>query len=69
MKKHRMSLEFSDKVKKRLDALVEYTEAPSMTQVIVNALAVYELLITEQSRGGKVVIKNGKKEREVILIT
>lgn len=64
----RLSLEVAESVKDRIDSLIERSDAESMSEVIRRALAVYDKLVDNQSRGG-VTILRGKdgREQEVLL--
>jgi hypothetical protein len=65
----RLSLETSEEVRTRMERLRDCTGAETITQVICRALAVYELLIGEQRKGGAIVVrqKDGH-EKEVLLV-
>lgn len=67
-KKHRMSLEFSDKVYSKLNKIKALSDAGSHTEVIRRALAVYELLLDENAEGNKVMVRTDKGDREIIFI-
>jgi hypothetical protein len=64
----RLSLETSDAVRQRMEKLRDETDADSITEVIRRALAVYECLWDETKRGSQIIVRSGKKEREVLLI-
>ena len=65
----RLNLEVHPKILGRIDAIRDQTLADSRSQVIRRALAVYDLLITQQNDGNSVIVrqKNGQ-EREVLLV-
>ena len=39
----------------------------TVSELVVNAIAVYEHLINESKDGGEIVIRKGEKEKEVLL--
>lgn len=61
--KIRLNMLVSPSVKGRIDALVERTDAESMTDVIRKALALYDEYIAVKEEGGAVLIedKEGKQ--------
>ena len=59
-------LEVSPTVRKRLERLVEVTEAESMTEVFRRALALYEVVLLEQ-RGGRRLLLEEKDGNTVEL--
>lgn len=64
----RLSLEMSEVVRQNLEDLRDRTQADSMTEVIRRALAVYELLWDEKTKGAKLVLRAPDGEKEVILL-
>ena len=64
----RLNLVVSTMVRERLENLRDETEAESMTQVIRKALAVYDFLWQEKSRGAKLIVKSEEGERELVLL-
>ncbi len=65
----RLNLEMSQPVRTRLEKLRDQTCSDSLTEVIRNALAVYEYLFQNTRSGGKVVIHSPDgSEREVVLL-
>jgi hypothetical protein len=67
--KTRLNLEVSSSVRDRLERLREDTEADSLTEVIRRALAIYELLWTQNSRGSQTILRlPDGSEREVLLV-
>jgi hypothetical protein len=55
-------------VKKRLQRLREVTDASSISEVVRRALATYECLWDEKTRGGAVVVRTkGGAEKELLL--
>ena len=64
----RLNLAVSEAVKERVEAIRDETHAESVTEVIRRALAVYDLLITRSNDGATVVIREGKEEKELLLV-
>lgn len=58
----------AEPVRKQLEHLRDQTNADSLTEVIRRALAVYDLLWTATSEGGKIVIQTRKGEKELLLV-
>ncbi|MEM7172465.1 MAG: hypothetical protein AAF530_20015 [Pseudomonadota bacterium] len=54
----------------RLEAIRDYSEAPSVSAVIRHALQVYDLMISAERDGKKIVIEepDGTKSRVVLVI-
>lgn len=63
----RMNLEMSPKVRERLETLSEESDL-SLSEVVRKSLAVYDLLWGEIQAGGSIVIRNGKHEKEVVIV-
>ena len=64
----RLNLEMTESVRTRLEALRHQTEADSLAEVIRRSLAVYDFLLSEKEKGGKLVIKTSNGDKEVILL-
>ena len=64
----RLNLAVSEEVRRRLEELQVASEADSMTEVFRRALAVYEALWKARSSGASIVIRDGDKEREIMLL-
>jgi hypothetical protein len=64
----RLSLEMAEPVRKQLEHLRDQTQADSLAEVIRRALAVYDFLHTEKSKGAKIVVKDEDGERELVLL-
>ena len=58
----------SQKVRERLESLRDRTEADSLAEVVRRSLAVYELLWLEKEKGGQLVIKTVRGDKEVLLV-
>jgi len=55
-------------VRQKLEALRDKTQANSLTEVVQRALAVYEFLHAEKSKGHALVVKDkGGGAKEVVL--
>lgn len=63
----RLNLEMHEAVRARIENLKESTQADSMAEVIRRALAVYSSLYDATQEGGKIIIKNGAREIEVLI--
>jgi hypothetical protein len=57
----RFNLEVTEATKDRVLRLMKETEAASMTEVIVRALRLYELLLNKSGDEQVVLLKGGKK--------
>ena len=65
----RLNLKIHPTVRARLEELRDDTLADSITEVIRRAVAIYDLLLTNDKEGGSVVIRNKDgSEKEVLLI-
>lgn len=64
----RLNLSVSEAIRDRIEELRDETHAESATEVIRRALAVYDLMITKTNEGGKVLIRIGDEEKEVLLV-
>jgi hypothetical protein len=53
--------------RERIERLRDATEADSLTEVIRRALAAYEVLVQARAAGAKLVIREGRNEREIVL--
>lgn len=62
-----MNLEMPPQVRAKLETLSEES-GHSLSEVVRRSLAVFELLWSETQDGGTIVIRNGKKEKEVVII-
>lgn len=62
-----MNLEMPPQVRQKLEKLSEES-GHSLSEVVRRSLAVFELLWSETQDGGTIVIRNGKKEKEVVII-
>jgi len=63
-----MTLEMTEAVRARLDALKKRTDAASVTEVIRRALALYGLLIEETSGGGRLFVEPATGERRQVVL-
>ena len=64
----RLNLEMSQRVRERLERLRDQTGADSLVEVIRRSLAVYELLWSEQEKGGKLVVRRPDGDAEMMLV-
>jgi hypothetical protein len=64
----RLNLEMSEKVRQRLEALREKTDADSLAEVVRRALTVYDLLCCERARGAQLIVRGPEGEKELVLI-
>ncbi len=51
-----------------MEKIKDETDADSLVEVIRRSLAVYESLIKAQGDGASIIIRNGKKEQELLLV-
>lgn len=54
-------------VRERIEDLQKQTRADSMAEVIRRALALYSTLYVATRAGGKIVVENVEREREVVV--
>ena len=54
-------------VREKLERLSDES-GHSLSEVVRKSLAVFELLWDETQEGGTIVIRNGKKEKEVVIV-
>lgn len=67
-KPDRINLEISPTAKQRIQRLREVTDAHSLSEVVRRALATYDTLVQERSRGGRiVVVLEDGSEKELLL--
>ncbi len=59
-KAQRVQLDFQSRSMERLNALKEKTEAASYTEVIKNALRLYEAMVEDHERGCEFLIKDSE---------
>jgi hypothetical protein len=55
----RLTVVLPDRSVRRLNALVEKTEASSYTEVLKNALRLYEALVDETEKGHEILVREG----------
>ena len=67
MEKRRLQFDFSDEAVQRLDKLAVDLDASSRAEVVRRALALLDRLVEAEKSGGKVLIRDGISERELIL--
>ncbi len=68
--KVRLNMDLPESLRLRLENLREQTEADSLSEVMRRALAVYDLLWQEKSKGAATLIIKDQdgKERELVLL-
>lgn len=62
----RINLEVSPQVRDNIKDLRKRSDAASLAEVFKKSLALYDLVLTTTSNGGKVVLESPTGEREVI---
>jgi hypothetical protein len=62
----RINLEVSPHVRDHIKDLRKRSDAASLAEVFKKSLALYDLVLTFTSQGGKVVLESPSGEREVI---
>ena len=62
----RLSLAISEAVKDRLDRLQEETGSETTTEVVRDALSLYDELLEVQAKGGRLVIRPKRGEEYVL---
>ncbi len=68
IKKVRLVLEISPKIREKLDLIISRIEANSMSDVFRRALAIYEVIIEHHLSGGKIILKTKEgSEKELII--
>jgi hypothetical protein len=65
----RFQMEMPPKSVERLNRLREITESSSYTEVIRNALQIYEALIDETQKGGKVYVETGEGRQQLMVFS
>ena len=55
--RRRLNLVLPDKSARRLHALLEKTEATSYTEVLRNAMRLYEAILEEAEKGNEILVK------------
>ncbi len=66
VKKPRVNVEMRPDVRARLDRLVENSGADSVSEVVRDALAYYEAILTHQIRGGEVVFRYADGKERIL---
>jgi hypothetical protein len=68
MSRIKMTLSLTSTIRDRLTALRVNSDAASDSEVVRNALAVYELLVRERNKGHDIIIreKDGSESRVVL---
>lgn len=68
--KVRLNLDISPKVKDQLLDLQKRSDAVSLVEVIRRAVAVYDMFLDHEERGGRTILENkdGSKERVRLLL-
>jgi hypothetical protein len=56
----------SEETKQKLESLREVTNADSMSEVVRRALAIYDFLWEEQSRGSKTIIRSENGDEQIL---
>lgn len=64
----RLNLEFTEKVHDELAEIERRTGAPSKTEVVRRALAIYDLITGHQAEGGKLQFKHADGEVETLRV-
>ena len=67
-KTRRLNLMITEEADDRLQRLKEQSEALSMTEVIVRALAAYEVLLDARDDRANIIIRDDDGERQLIVI-
>ncbi len=67
-KVERLNLTVTPRGRKQIEQLVKRTGAASITEVIQRAVAAYDFLVEEKEKGGELVVRNGDKEKSVVLL-
>ena len=61
-------MDVSPKVKDQLTDLATRTEAPTLTEVVRRALALYDLVVEHQDEGGSLVFRDSDGTEEVVRV-
>jgi predicted transcriptional regulator len=64
----RLNLELPKVLYLRIKELEGLSESTSLSEVLRKALSAYDVLLREQKSGKRIVIKDGNREREVLLV-
>jgi len=62
----RMNLDVGQKARARLEQLADETEQ-SFSEVIRNALSLYDLMVSETKRGNSLIIRGAEGEKEIVI--
>lgn len=60
--KSRLTVEIALPVRQRLEAMRDEQNLNSMSEVVENAIALFDLVVQEKKKGNQVLLKNGEKE-------
>lgn len=66
MKKIRLNLDITPKVKQRIETVMERTESPSITETVRRSMAAYDMVTEHQAEGGKIVFRKSDGSEEVV---
>jgi hypothetical protein len=58
----------SQEVRQNLERLRDETGADSLAEVIRRSLAVYDFLLEERKRGGRLIVHEDDRERELVIV-
>jgi hypothetical protein len=64
----RLNLEMTQDNRKRLESLRDKTGANSLAEVIQRALSVYDYLQSQKDEGIQLILRQGEREKELVLI-
>lgn len=63
----RIHLDLNPKCKDKLVQLSETTDT-TLSEVLRRALALYDLIIEEKEKGGKIIIRHGTDDKEIVIL-
>ncbi|MEE8525039.1 MAG: hypothetical protein V3T72_13975 [Thermoanaerobaculia bacterium] len=66
--KIRLNLEFTPRVAENLERLVDLSESSSRTEVIRKALKLFDLVLSRQAEGSKVLFQDPDGSKETVHI-
>ena len=60
-------MSMSSRTRKRIERLVDMTESESMSDVIRQALALYEIAVSTEKAGGQTIVRIGGIDTRIII--
>ena len=64
----RLNLTLTQQAKKRLETIQKVTEADTLTEVIRDAIKLYDLAVQHQKSGGRLILKTEDGEKDILFL-